>query len=367
MKIYIHGNCQAPALAELLTEAMPAGTRISSRQVYSLDLIKDRAAYLREVATADVILMQPVSENYRDVEWLSSDWVRANAKSSARVLMFPVVYHRGQLLQCFPLGEFHSGRLAYHDAHAIDYFLRGQSAAEFVRDTATSSFLPAAFVNSEILRSTLDLLKREHGHPMDATVTDIISTSLTHGQPMQAVNHPSRQVMAEMANRLLTKLGREERVELEGPGILHEFIMPPYLSTAIALDHDGVDLRMDEVGFMGAWETREAFYEAVFADYARIGAEALRKAIAWSEIPAYLARYAEVVPLREADQRSLVDALYDKLFGRGVLAHEALHHVRVIKRYGGYPALIEAFATTLFAVPGALGQLQKRYDPTASD
>lgn len=346
---------------------MPAGTRISSRQVYSLDLIKHRDAYLCEVASADVILMQPVSENYRDVEWLSSDWVRANAKSSAKVLMFPVVYHRGQLPQCFPLGEFHSGRLAYHDAHAIDYFLRGKSAAEFVRDTATSSFLPATFVDSENLRSMLELLKREHAHAMDATVTDIIAAGMAHGQPMQAVNHPSRQVMAEMANRLLKQLGREERVELEGSGILNEFIMPPYLSTAIALDHDGVDLRMDEVGFMGTWETRDAFYDAVFADYASIGAEPLRKAIARSDIPAYLARYAEVEPLKEADQRPLVDALYDKLFGRSVLVHEALHHVRVIKRYGGYPALIEAFATTLFAVPGALGQLQKRYDPAASD
>ncbi len=136
LKIYVHGNCQAPALGDLVAEACGNSVEVTTRQVFSLDLEKDVEGYRRDVMTADVILTQPVSENYRGVEFLSSDWIKVNARADATILTVPVIFHRGQLPQCFPMTSWHEDRLAYHDAHALDYFLNGKEADAFLDHAA---------------------------------------------------------------------------------------------------------------------------------------------------------------------------------------------------------------------------------------
>lgn len=361
MKIYVHGNCQAPALATLLSEALGEAATITSQQVYSLNLDQGAEAYFEQLRSADVILTQPVSDGYRGVDWLASSWILANASPGTKVITFPVIYHRGQLPQCFPMGGMHQGRLAYHDAHAMDYFLKGRTAADFLKDTARSDFLTTAFVESETWRSSLELMRRERAAAVDVSVMDIIASQLDEGQPLLAVNHPARAVLAELGNRILKRLGREERIEADGPAVLDEFIMPPYLSTALALNHAGEGLRMDEVGFGHAWIPRQAFYEGVFDDYRRAGADAIRAAmVPHPEIAAYLKRHESSVSTKSSDQRPLIDAMYSAFFGRLASSHEVLHHAQTIN-HAGYDAMASAFATTLFALPGAVDDMRSRF------
>jgi len=174
VKIYIHGNCQGPALGELLSEACGPAVEVNSRGVHDIDLENESKDYIEDIRSADVVISQPVANNYRGTEILSTSWVRDNVKPGGQFLLFPVIYHRGQLPQSFTT-IIHGDRMAYHDVHAVTYFLSGRSVDEFLDDTAKSDFLPADFVRSEAFLSTVELLRREASAPLDVRVSEIVT------------------------------------------------------------------------------------------------------------------------------------------------------------------------------------------------
>ena len=364
MRIYVHGNCQAPALADLIAEACGSAVEITARQVYSIDLEHEGAAYREDVALADVILTQPVADGYRGTDVLSTSWVRANARSDAQILVFPVVYHRGQIPQCFTLADFHDGRLAYHDAHALDHFLRGESWETFLTNSSRSNFLPEAFVQSELAATTLELLRRERAGDVDINVSDIIASRLLTEQPLHTVNHPSRPVLADMANRVLGRLGRGERARPDGIDMLDRFIMPPYLSAAIGIGHTGRGVWLDDVRVEGVIKKRPEFFRTVFEEYAEIGAPALTSAInANSELTAYLSRYrAAVTQSTEPELGDFAGALYQVFFGREASSDEKLHHLKTL-RQDGFAAVVSSFPrSSEFLASGGGAALQARFD-----
>lgn len=368
MRIYVHGNCQAPALADLIGQACGAAVDVISRQVYSIDLEAEGAAHINDVQTADVILTQPVAEGYRGTDILSTSWMRAHARKDAIFLVFPVIYHRGLLPQCYTLGDFHDGRLAYHDAHAVDYFLMGEDADSFVRATNRSDFLPESFVLSELSRTTLELLRRERALGVDVPVSDIIATRLTTGQPMYTVNHPSRSVMTDLANRVLERLGRTERASADGIDMLDLFIMPPYLSTALALGHSGTGVWLDDMSADGVMETRLDFFRQVFQAYEEIGRDRLRQAIAENpEITGYLARYEHAkFQGSSRDMSDLVDVLYKTFLDRPAAPDEILHHLQTVRLFG-FTSMVSAFASSPdFHARGGAASMMNRFPVTNS-
>ncbi len=366
MRIYVHGNCQAPALADLIGQACGAAVEVISRQVYSIDLEAEGPAHIKDVQTADVILTQPVADGYRGTDILSTSWMRANARRDAIFLVFPVIYHRGLLPQCYTLADFHDGRLAYHDAHALDYFLMGEDADTFVRATNRSDFLPESFVLSELSRTTLELLRRERTLAVDVPVSDIIATRLTTGQPMYTVNHPSRAVMADLANRVLARLGRMELASSDGIDMLDLFIMPPYLSAALALGHSGAGVWLDDMSADGVRERRLDFFRQVFQEYEEIGRSRLRQAVAENpEIAGYLARYENAkVQGVSRDMSDLVDTLYKTFLDRPAAPDEILHHLQTV-RLSGFSSMVTAFASSpAFHARGGAASMMSRFPIT---
>lgn len=347
LKLYIHSNCQGAALAKLMAETQPDSVQIKYREVFSIDIQTEFEQFKSDVAEADVIISQPVADNYRDVEWLSTDWLRRNRSPNSRLIIVPAIYHRGQIPQCFPLKDFYEGRLAYHDAHAIDYFLEGKDVNAFLSDTQRSDFFPPDFVRSEAFLTTRELLRRESAAGCDVLVSDIIAAYSTTDQPLFAVNHPSRAVLATLGNRVLDILGVEWRIPVAGAEVLDQIVIAPYLSAAIALDHEGTGLRLDEIRSQNMWESRSEHFGHVFDAYRTIGAAKLREAVADSgELTAYLRRFRQSRSAgRFEDRRPLVESLYRTFLGREPNSSEVLHHLRSLE-LRGFDSLVTAFPSS---------------------
>ncbi|CAB3789248.1 hypothetical protein LMG28614_02833 [Paraburkholderia ultramafica] len=347
MKIYIHANCQGGALAKLMAETRPNDVQIKYREVFSVDVNTEFESFKSDIEEADVIISQPVADNYRDVEWLATDWIRKNRSPKSRLIIFSAVYHRGQIPQCFPLRDLYDGRLAYHDAHAIDYFFAGKDVSEFLRDTQRSDFFPPDFVRSEAFLTTRELLRRERAAGCDVMVSDIIEAYSTTDQPLFTVNHPSRAVLATLGNRMLSLLGIEWRISLTGPEVLDQIVIAPYLSTALALGHEGTGLRLDEMRSANIWESRAEYFAQVFDAYRSIGADRLREAILkHGELTAYLQRFKRSKGVVDfEDQRKLVESLYTTFLGRDPNSGEVLHHLKSLE-LRGFDAVVKTFPTS---------------------
>ncbi|ASL48456.1 hypothetical protein bAD24_III13725 [Burkholderia sp. AD24] len=330
-----------------MSETRPDDVRVKYREVFSIDIQTEFESFKSDIEEADVIISQPVADNYRDVEWLSTDWLRHNRSPHSTLIIVPAIYHRGQIPQCFPLKDFHDGRLAYHDAHAIDYFLDGKDVNSFLNDTQRSDFFQPDFVRSEAFLTARELLRREHAAGCNVLVSDIIEAYSTTDQPLFAVNHPSRAVLATLGNRVLDILGVEWRIPLAGAEVLDQIVIAPYLSAAIALGHEGTGLRLDEMRSQGTWESRAEYFSHVFDAYRAIGAERLREAIsAHGELTAYLQRFRRSKgAVQFEDRRKLVESLYRTFLGREPNSGEVLHHLQSLESRG-FDALVTVFPSS---------------------
>ncbi|MEN5363251.1 WcbI family polysaccharide biosynthesis putative acetyltransferase [Brevundimonas intermedia] len=343
LKIYIHGNCQATAIAELFREALSDKASVVAREVFSVDVDVGSNEIAQLLRWADVVISQPVVEGYRGVDFLSTSWLSSQIKVSAVFLKVPVIYDRTQLPQCFNLRELHEGRLAYHDAHALDYFLNGFSVEDFLRDTRRSDFLSEKFVQSEALLSLREILRREREAEVDIRVSDSLTAALDVRQPMLSVNHPDRGLLAELTNRLLVRMGRVEAVAVAGTPMLDHFVVPPYLSTALGLGHDGAGMDFDRVRHDARWESRDDYFTEVFSIYAHLGREKVGSICAGQhDLGAYLQRFKEDSSGGGRDPKETIDAMYRGFFGRTPESKEALYHLQVLKQ-AGFEALLGQF------------------------
>ncbi|MFM0608128.1 WcbI family polysaccharide biosynthesis putative acetyltransferase [Paraburkholderia sediminicola] len=363
LKIYIHANCQGAALAKLMAETQPDNVQVKCREVFSIDIQTEFENFRSDIEEADVIISQPVADNYRDVEWLSTDWLRRNRSPNSRLIIVPAIYHRGQIPQCFPLKDFYDGRLAYHDAHAIDYFLEGKDVNAFLHDTQRSDFFPPDFVRSEAFLTTRELLRRENTAGCNVLVSDIIERYSTTDQPLFTVNHPSRAVLAMFGNRMLDTLGVEWRIPSAGAEVLDQIVIAPYLSAAIAIGHEGLGLRLDEMRSQNTWESRAEYFAHVFDAYRAIGADRVRDAISGhGELTAYLQRFKRSKgAVQFEDRRKLVESLYRTFLGREPNSGEVLHHLQSLE-LRGFEALVTVFPNSKeFHVAGGGKALDARF------
>lgn len=303
MRIYIHGNCQGPAIASLMREVLPDDITVLARPCFSIS-DDEMPAFRHDIETADAIACLPIGPAYRGMPELSWDSVRLSAKPSARVIDIPIVYHQGQLPQLFALGAYSCGVLSYHDAHAIDYFLAGRPPSEFIDDTGTTDFLPADFVISEAQRSHAELVAREDALFFGPRASDLID--LTRGQPLSTFNHPTRAVLAPFVERILSAFDLYRPVPLTGETFLDHIVIAPYRSTLASLGHDGQGVSCDRIRQDGCWMTRSAFYAQVFEAYAEIGPDTIKTVlIAEPQISEYLQRFTLAGGVRaSADMRT---------------------------------------------------------------
>lgn len=338
MIIYLHGNCQATALALMMREILPPNYVIKNCEVFNVELEQGRETSIENIQQADIIITQPVSDNYRGVEYLSSSWLNKNRREQSRFITIPVIYFNGQTPNSFTLKEIHGAHLSYHDAHAIDYFLNGKTVDELIADTNASDFLPAEFVRSESFLSFTDLSRREKAFNCDINVSDIIINCLSDAQPLYTINHPSRKVLTDLCNRILSHLEIEQRIDLDGTDYLDHFIVAPYVSALLAHNNRGAAIRLDEYKFDGAWHSRTNYFNKVYDSYRQIGAESLLAHVnQHPEIKAYLNRYKQAkygIKPHNQSNRQLIESLYRLLLGRTPNSNEILFHLHNLNTLG---------------------------------
>ena len=242
MRVYLHGNCQVSGVGYLLAEARP-DLLLKSREVHTFDLdsAAAHAEYRADIADADLILTQPISDGYRQVDDLSLSWILARKRPDTRVLVFPSIYFRGYTLQSFEL-DMPGHIMDYHDVHVADMYRLGMSAEECYECISASDFFSRAFVLDEVLACLRELIRREEACRADARVSPILATELDRELLFHTFNHPGRRVLASVTRDLMRAAGTVIELPENGPSPLNSIRIMPYPSAAYHLGLDEVAL-----------------------------------------------------------------------------------------------------------------------------
>ncbi len=200
--VVVWGNCQAAPIAALLSGPLAEhGLNVLTvPPVFEIDVAGlDR---VREaLSTAALLITQPIRDEYR-IPGCGSAQLAALLPADGRVITIPVIYdssafpyqvnaHRGT-------GERVDAPITdYHDLRTLVASERGLSADEAVAWWPEPT---AEAVTGNAARSRAELRRRESS--LDVAISDQLADPV-----MWTLSHPRNTVLAEVAARILTRLG----------------------------------------------------------------------------------------------------------------------------------------------------------------
>jgi len=245
----VMGNCQAESLRIALGDSTARFVRTPPIH----ELVADDMPYLQHwLHRSDVLISQPVAAGYHGLP-LGTGELIAGLRSGARSVVFPVIRFAGlypyHVIVRPPSAPSLSPPLvAYHDlrllGEASDGVRRGNDAtAARIRAIADES------------RAQLEERERRHGA---IAISDLFERP--HFELMRTINHPGNPVWAELARRILERLGTAADPADPGRPLLDSVHAPREASTieAWGLGDDPTDHWLIAGARVPAEQVREA-------------------------------------------------------------------------------------------------------------
>jgi hypothetical protein len=208
----VYGNCTAEPLRTLLADSLTFAERYRTEPLPAAHVIgsAEAAAQVRRtVAEAQLIIYQPVRENYRGLP-LGSAQITADASSTARRLTVPALYYDGVFpYQAYVRATDNSReeipRLSgYHDLRFLFCAAEGlkhDEAQTWFRDFRGSpDGLRAWAVNAQ-------RRVRAYEASLDIAVTDRLFSAALHHRSFFTADHPTNAALVELAARIHAALG----------------------------------------------------------------------------------------------------------------------------------------------------------------
>lgn len=149
MKILFFGNCQTNALKTILN--LDSSIKQTQIMVHLTEMTMDETETL--IKEYDVIITQPISDNYRNKPYLSTTFLMKHKRDDTLVIMFDSIYFEMYHFDIFG-GEYRESKIQdkiinQHYKGIIDCFDKGLSQQYFIDN----------FVNNENLKSHEELEK----------------------------------------------------------------------------------------------------------------------------------------------------------------------------------------------------------------
>ena len=340
-------------MLECLLREVRKDWNIISREVHTFDVDcrESFSSYSSEVNRADVIIVQPISESYRGVDYFSNKWISLNKKTDAKLIVFPSIYFRGYTPQSHDITQ-EKHITDYHDVHIADMFANGHSKDQCVDQLYSSTFFAKEFALREITRCFNQLADRETETSVDVHATPVIAASLNNSILFHTFNHPARVVMVDVANKILGLVDAKEEISVSGVDHLNLTRIMPYFSTALRLGLPASVLgEINKVTLIHSTTTLEQFVDMTYDSYNRYGAELIRGFIEGNaEAKSYLDRFNSQMKLKtdRLEYVPLVNNLYRTLLQRNASPTETYYWVKVFLEAGAGAALKEFTQTNEF-------------------
>lgn len=225
--LLIHGNCQAEALRVVVAASTDEVATVRLPPVH--ELVQDDLPHLhRLLARADVLVSQPIRDDYRDLPVGTAQL--AAAAPRARLVTIPVVRHTGlhpwaALVRTPWMGD--PPAVPYHDLRTILAVARGTDRP--VGHRAPEGFRAVAHLSLD------ELARREHAHGAVAA-SDLVEAAGSGA--MLTVNHPGNAVLVPFAGRIMDACGLGDAARDPGRTLLASVRAPvaPEVLDALGLD-----------------------------------------------------------------------------------------------------------------------------------
>lgn len=210
-KCLIYGNCQSVVVKSFLSRNPEFASQYCFIDIKPVHLLseEDIPNLEKVIAEIDLFIHQPVSDNYKGIQQLSTRYLRSRLKSDSNVISFPVAYFTGYNPEMVYMkgknGAVLSEPFPYHDSNIVDFYVQGKT----VNDTHYHLLENDSFYSRESLESKLEhtlknLSQREE--ELDIKCSSFIQSHFQTFKLFHSFNHPSCTIISYICNSILKLL-----------------------------------------------------------------------------------------------------------------------------------------------------------------
>jgi hypothetical protein len=199
----VYGNCQAGAIANMICSS----SIIDACSVYCVETMLTKTEFTDLIKKSDIIITQPIDDDYRGKDYLSTSYILENCNDDCEVVILPSLYFNFYYFDSttIKLDTFEPPHLiepvAYHYTEMMSAYIYGLSVNEYINnyvnniDFRTKSELISIATDSiSILRGKEQDSRKYaklHRNVKFVNASDYIENNYKNKLLFYSVNHPT--------------------------------------------------------------------------------------------------------------------------------------------------------------------------------
>ncbi len=217
LKVFIQANCQSHALRAMFQKLDRLNHKYEILDVKPVHLWKEKdTEYIHnKIKECDIFLHQPILELHFGA--FASENIKKYLSQHAVSVSFPNLYFTGYHPQAFYLKDITGKKIFepfdYHDRNVVEFFKEGLSVEDMVEKIKDENFYTPQEIKKNIDQSLKDLRERETH--TDIQMSDYIEERMMGKKLFHIFNHPSNEILFELFDRILERVGESTLNEEE--------------------------------------------------------------------------------------------------------------------------------------------------------
>lgn len=215
MHILFYGNCQM--FAVLQTIRFPKSFQLNLVECWKENI--DKEWFTNLIQTADVIITQPIQDNYKNVEHLSTTYILQHKQPQCKLILFDSCYFN---FYYFDLTyKFFQDKLLqtpsdYHYNHMMQHYIDNKSPDTYIDNVVNNIDLKSTEELLTIAQDSLNELARRHTENIHKygnnpniyiiSTHDYIEVNYKHKLLFYSMNHPTKFVIQYICEQIVNYL-----------------------------------------------------------------------------------------------------------------------------------------------------------------
>lgn len=210
-KCLVYGNCQAMALRSFLSKHPNFTSFYEVIEIKPVHLLTqgDVDRLEKTIAEIELFIHQPVSDNYKGIHQLSTNYIKSQLKSGCQTISFPVAYFTAYNPEITYLKNKNniviSKPFPFHDLNILKLYAKGKSIDRTIEEIAGEAFYSAEYLQENLSATLRNLAAREKS--LEVKISAFIQENFRIKKLFHTFNHPSAVVLEYILNYILDLLG----------------------------------------------------------------------------------------------------------------------------------------------------------------
>lgn len=211
--ILFYGNCQSKGLLEILN--LPQDNYNTSH-IFCHNTKYNKDTFSHIIANSDIIITQPINDNYRDVDYLSTSYILKHKRPDCKVIIFdschflfyyfdtsnfiindntlenPIPCHYNNMIKCFK------------DGHSVEYYIENFVNNIELKTNEELEKLAENSLNGLYNRYTITKEKYDNNDNVYViSVHDYIKQNYKNKLLFYTNNHPTKYVLQNICEKII--------------------------------------------------------------------------------------------------------------------------------------------------------------------